>query len=157
MYLHNKNNEVDLVCKILIVGDTSVGKTNLLASYLNKKFNENINVTIGVEFSNETIKIDDKIIKIQYWDTAGEERYKSITCAYYRDALGAFVVYDITQISSFNSIDAWILDLKQYCENIILILIGNKCDLEKTRKISEDKGIEKAKKYNANFFEVSSK
>ena len=94
-----------------------------------------------------------------YWDTCGEERYKSITYSYYKEALGVFVVYDITSIKSFNSIDYWISDIKDNCENknIVIVLLGNKCDLEDKRAITEEQEKEKANEYKIIFFEVSSK
>ena len=116
----------DLLFKVIIIGDSSVGKTKLLCRYLNKK--KIITPTIGVDICSENIKIDEKVIRLCYWDTCGEERYKSITCAYYKEALGVFVVYDVTSEKSFDSIDGWIKNVKSEFknENIVIVLLGNK-------------------------------
>ena len=94
----------DLISKVIIIGDSSVGKTKLLCSYLNKNEKKKENPTIGVDIFFKDFEIDEKVIRMQYWDTCGEERYKSITSAYYKEALGIFVVYDFTSKKSFDSI-----------------------------------------------------
>ena len=127
-----------------------------MSQYIKKEFNENSKSTIGVEFGNKIIKIDDKIIKAQIWDTAGQERYKSITSAYYKGAKGAFIVYDITSKTTFNSVDKWIQDLNLYGDkNLTLLLIGNKSDLEEKRQIKKEDGEEKAKSFGLGFIETS--
>ena len=145
----------DLLFKVIIIGNSTVGKTKLLCRYLNKK--KIITPTIGVDICSENIKIDEKVIRLCYWDTCGEERYKSITCAYYKEALGVFVVYDVTSEKSFDSIDGWIKNVKSEFknENIVIVLLGNKCDLENERQITEKQGKKKAIDYGVIFFEVS--
>ena len=130
----------DLLFKVIIIGDLTVGKTKLLCRYLNKK--KIITPTIGVDICSENIKIDEKVIRLCYWDTCGEERYKSITCAYYKEALGVFVVYDVTSEKSFDSIDGWIKNVKSEFknENIVIVLLGNKCNLENERRITKIQG-----------------
>ena len=151
-----KNDDYDYLFKLIIIGDSYVGKTNIMSQYIKKEFNENSKSTIGVEFGNKIIKIDDKIIKAQIWDTAGQERYKSITSAYYKGAKGAFIVYDITSKTTFNSVDKWIQDLNLYGDkNLALLLIGNKSDLEEKRQIKKEDGEEKAKSFGLGFIETS--
>ena len=151
-----KNDDYDYLFKLIIIGDSYVGKTNIMSQYIKKEFNENSKSTIGVEFGNKIIKIDDKIIKAQIWDTAGQERYKSITSAYYKGAKGAFIVYDITSKTTFNSVDKWIQDLNLYGDkNLTLLLIGNKSDLEEKRQIKKEDGEEKAKSFRLGFIETS--
>jgi len=151
-----KNDDYDYLFKLIIIGDSYVGKTNIMSQDIKKEFNENSKSTIGVEFGNKIIKIDDKIIKAQIWDTAGQERYKSITSAYYKGAKGAFIVYDITSKTTFNSVDKWIQDLNLYGDkNLTLLLIGNKSDLEEKRQIKKEDGEEKAKSFGLGFIETS--
>ena len=151
-----KKDDYYYLFKLIIIGDSYVGKTNIMSQYIKKEFNENSKSTIGVEFGNKIIKIDDKIIKAQIWDTAGQERYKSITSAYYKGAKGAFIVYDITSKVTFNSVDKWIQDLNLYGDkNLTLLLIGNKSDLEEKRQIKKEDGEEKAKSFGLGFIETS--
>ena len=146
----------DYKIKIIIVGDSGVGKTNLITRFASDKFDKNSKATIGVEFIYKTIKINNKIFKIEIWDTAGQERYKSITSAYYKGARGAIVVYDITSEDSFKNIDVWIEEVKSKAtSNLQIMLIGNKSDLFKDRKISKEQGIDKARSLNLFLFEAS--
>ena len=151
----NTIKHFDLSFKIIIVGDSFVGKTNILSTYIKNTFDQNKNPTI-FDLHNKNIKIKNKIINFQIWDTAGQERYKSIICGFYKNAKGAFIVYDITDLKSFLSVDYWFIDLKNKTDAEI-ILIGNKCDLTSERKISYQEGRKKASFYNAIFFEVSAK
>lgn len=147
----------DYVFKIIIIGNSFVGKTQLLNCYANK-YNNDIKYasTIGLDFYTTSVCIDNKRVAIQFWDTAGEERYRSLTSAYYHDAKGAFVLYDITNKQSFLSVDMWINDIKKICNEIIITIIGNKNDLDKMREIKKEDGEKKAKSFNAYFFEMSS-
>ena len=111
----------NLIFKIVLIGDSNVGKTNILSKYLQNEFNPDSKATVGVEFGSKTININNNVIKAQIWDTAGTEKYRSITNAYYKGAKGAFVVYDISRKTSFNNIDKWLFDLK-IMEMKILIL-----------------------------------
>ena len=142
--------------KLIIVGDSSVGKTNLINRFAANQFNINSKSTIGVEFVYKTLKINNDIIKVEIWDTAGQERYKAITSAYYKGAKGAIIVYDITSEESFNNIEMWIQEVKaKALNNLQIMIIGNKSDLSKYRKVSLDKGVEKAKILDVHFFEAS--
>ena len=148
----------NMLFKIVLVGDSSVGKTNLFLRYIKNEFDPQTKATIGVEFGTKIIKINNYKIKIQIWDTAGQERYKSITNAYYKGAQGAFLVYDITNKSSFLNIDKWIRDLKNNGdEKIVLFLIGNKNDLNDDRVIDTNEGKNKAKENKMFFLETSAK
>ena len=148
--------EYEMMVKVIIIGDSSVGKTNIMNKYLKNEFLEDSKATIGVEFGSKLYKIDGHNIKAQIWDTAGEEKYKAITGAYYKGSKGAFVVYDITRKETFESVDRWINDLKSTGDSkITIILIGNKCDLEDKREISKENGEEKARSFGCAFLETS--
>jgi len=146
----------DVIMKLILVGDASVGKTNILSKYLSNHFDPNSKATVGVEFGTKNLEIDNKKIKVQIWDTAGQERYKSITSTYYKGAKGAIIVYDITRKVTFENIDKWIGDLKiNGDEKIIIFLVGNKSDLNDMREVNKDDGINKSEKYNMSFLETS--
>ena len=148
--------EYDYLYKLILVGDSYVGKTNILSKYIKNEFNRNTKSTVGVEFGTKILKIEDKIIKAQIWDTAGQERYKSITSAYYKGAKGAYIVYDITSRLTFESVDKWIQDLNMNSDkNITLLLIGNKKDLADKREVTKEEGEEKAKSFGLAFLETS--
>jgi Ras-related protein Rab-11A len=151
-----ENKEYDLLFKLILIGDSCVGKSNILLKYLKNQFNENSKTTIGVEFGTKNIIINNKRIKIQIWDTAGQERYRSITSAYYKGAKGALIVYDITRKNTFDNIDKWITDLKLNGDkNICIIILGNKSDLINKREINKNDGIKKAEMYKTAFLETS--
>ena len=144
--------------KYVIVGDASVGKSNLLLRYSHGQFREEYQLTIGVEFGSNNIKIDDKIFRIQIWDTAGQENFRSITRAYYKNSACALIVYDISRRASFDSISTWIEDCKNSSpKSVFMVLVGNKCDLEKEREVSEEEGKELAETNGMLFFETSAK
>ena len=144
--------------KYIIIGDSSVGKSNILLRYIHDKFNEEFQSTIGVEFGAKNIKIEDKIYRIQIWDTAGQETFRSITRAYYKNSVCACVVYDITNRNSFQNVKSWIEDCKkQSPKTVFLVLIGNKVDLEDRREVSYEEGSIYAQKNGMLFFETSAK
>ena len=129
-------NGYDMIFKVVLIGDTSVGKTNILSKYLSNEFDPDSKATVGVEFGTKDFKIENNIVKVQIWDTAGQERYRSITNAYYKGAKGSLLVYDITNPKSFENLDKWLSDLKSNAEEkLSIILIGNKSDLESERKV----------------------
>ena len=149
-------NGYDMIFKIVLIGNTSVGKTNILSKYLTDQFDPESKSTVGVEFGTKNFKVDNNIVKVQIWDTAGQERYRSITNAYYKGAKGALVAYDITNKNSFENLDRWISDLKTNGDdNISIILLGNKTDLEDKRVITTEEGKNKAKFYKCFFLETS--
>ena len=148
--------EYEMMTKIILIGDSSVGKTNIMSKYLKNQFNENSKATVGVEFGSKLFNLNGHNVKAQIWDTAGQEKYKAITGAYYKGSKGAFVVYDITRKETFDSVDKWINDLKMLGDpRLIIIIIGNKCDLEEKREILKEQGEEKAKSFGCAFLETS--
>ena len=154
--MKDKIDNYDMIFKIIIIGDSNVGKTNILTKYLKNEFDPNSKPTIGVEFATKQFSIKDNIIKTQIWDTAGQERYRTITSSFYTGAKGCLLVYDITRKESFENIDKWISDIKSTSEeNLSIILLGNKCDLEAQRKVSKEEAEEKSQLYNMAFMETS--
>jgi len=131
--------------KIIIVGDSGVGKTNLVKRFTQNSFNLNSQATVGVEFFSNQYFINDKLFKVEIWDTAGQERYKSITAAYYKGASGAIIVYDVTNKATFNNIERWYNEIKEFAlKDIQIMLVGNKTDLEEKRVISTEMSQDKA-------------
>ena len=151
-----EDDQYDFIFKLVLIGDSGVGKTNILSRYLTNQFSASTQPTVGVEFGSKIIKKGEKLIKLQIWDTAGQERYKSITSAYYKGAKGAFVVYDISRKSTFDNVDKWINELKNNgSEDVFILLVGNKSDLNDQREISEEEVKKKAEVYNIAFCETS--
>ena len=148
--------EYDMMVKVIIIGDSGVGKTNIMSKFLKNKFMEESKATVGVEFGSKLFDLNGHKIKAQIWDTAGQEKYKSITGAYFKGSKGALVVYDITQKSTYESLEKWVNDLKSAGDpKITIILIGNKSDLEENRQVSKEQGEEKAKRFGCAFLETS--
>jgi len=148
----------DFLFKIMIIGDSTVGKSCIMTRFAKDTYRDNFIMTIGVDFQIRVVNLLDEIIKIQIWDTAGQERFRTITESYYRGAHGILVVYDTTDMRSFDSIQRWLQDIKKYAsEDVQIILIGNKCDLIENRQISYDQGKEFANNIHINFFETSAK
>ena len=146
----------DLIFKLVLIGDSGVGKTNILSRYISNEFSLASQPTVGVEFGSKIIKKHDKSIKLQIWDTAGQERYKSITNAYYKGSKGAFVVYDISRKSTFENVDKWIDELKENAtEDVHIMLVGNKTDLEDKREVQTEDVKKKAEQYKVAFCETS--
>ena len=153
----DKDQGIKLSLKILLIGDTQVGKTSLLLNYTDHIFPEEHIATIGVEYKDKFIIKDNYNIRLQIWDTAGQERFHSITKNIYRNANGVLFVYDITNQESFNNIKNWIKDLQNVGKDIKGVIIGNKIDLEKNRIITKEDLEEIAKKYEMPFLETSVK
>ena len=148
----------DYLLKYIIIGDAAVGKSNLLLRYVHGQFKPEYQLTIGVEFGAKNIEISSKLFRIQIWDTAGQENFRSITRAYYKNSVCALVVYDISSRDSFNNVMSWIEDCKnQSPKTIFMVLVGNKCDLEDKRQVSYEEGKELADKNQLLFFESSAK
>lgn len=149
-------NEYNYLYKIVLTGDSGVGKTNILSRFTRNEFSLETKSTIGVEFASRTMNVYDKVIKVQIWDTAGQERYRAITNAYYRGAIGALLVYDIARSSSFREIDKWISELREHAaSNISIMLVGNKSDLTHLREVSTAEAKAYAEKNNLYFIESS--
>jgi len=135
----SKSKQFDYTFKIVMIGDSGVGKSCILLRFADDKFNENFYATIGVDFRFKNVMIDDKSVKLQIWDTAGQERFKTITSAYYRGADGIIIVYDITDRNSFAHIKDWLDDVNKYTDdNPLKIIVGNKIDLIKDKQISNN-------------------
>ncbi|CAN1251392.1 Ras-related protein RABA5d [Linum perenne] len=132
--------------KIVIIGDSAVGKSNLLSRYSRNEFNSHSKATIGVEFQTQSMEIDGKEIKAQIWDTAGQERFRAVTSAYYRGAVGALIVYDISRRTTFESVGRWLDELTTHSDTTVArMLVGNKCDLDNIRDVSvESTNVKKA-------------
>jgi small GTP-binding protein len=152
----SEGDSYDLLYKIIIVGDTCVGKSNILSRYIKDVFREDSKSTVGVELGNKLLKVKGTNTKLQIWDTAGQERYRSITSSYYKGSHGCFIVYDISNEQSFENVEKWFEQVqKEGSKDVSIILVGNKCDLENERQVPKEKGEEKAKQLNIPFFETS--
>jgi len=144
--------------KYIIIGDTGVGKSCLLLQFTDKRFQPVHDLTIGVEFGARMITIDQRQIKLQIWDTAGQESFRSITRSYYRGAAGALLVYDITRRDTFQHLTRWLEEARQNAnQNMVIMLIGNKSDLDHRRQVSFDEGEKFAKDHGLIFLETSAK
>jgi small GTP-binding protein len=150
------DEEYDYLFKVVLIGDSGVGKSNLLSRFTRNEFNLESKSTIGVEFATKSIQAEGKTIKAQIWDTAGQERYRAITSAYYRGAVGALLVYDISKHSTFENVERWLKELRDHAEsNIVVMLVGNKSDLRHLRAVETDEAMAFAEQHNLAFIETS--
>ncbi|GMH85686.1 hypothetical protein TL16_g10310, partial [Triparma laevis f. inornata] len=148
----------DMQIKLLMIGDSGVGKTCLLLRYANDSFSPTFITTIGIDFKIKNVEIDTKRIKLQIWDTAGQERFRTITTSYFRGAQGILLVYDVTDRRSFESIRNWISQIQQHADvSVNKILVGNKCDITEEKSVSTEEGARLAEEYGIGFFEASAK
>ncbi|XP_007905336.1 ras-related protein Rab-3B-like [Callorhinchus milii] len=148
----------DYMFKLLIIGNSSVGKTSFLFRYADDSFTSAFVSTVGIDFKVKTVYRNEKRVKLQIWDTAGQERYRTITTAYYRGAMGFLLMYDITNQESFNAVQDWATQIKTYSwDNAQVILVGNKCDLEEDRVLPSEEGRRLADELGFEFFEASAK
>ncbi|XP_058702753.1 ras-related protein Rab-8B isoform X1 [Poecile atricapillus] len=148
----------DYLFKLLLIGDSGVGKTCLLFRFSEDAFNTTFISTIGIDFKIRTIELDGKKIKLQIWDTAGQERFRTITTAYYRGAMGIMLVYDITNEKSFDNIKNWIRNIEEHASSDVeRMILGNKCDMNEKRQVSKEKGEKLAIDYGIKFLETSAK
>ncbi|KAF5181175.1 Ras-related protein rab-2a [Thalictrum thalictroides] len=144
--------------RLIIIGDSSVGKSCLLLQFTEERFQPFYNNTVGVEFGSKVVPIKARPIKLHIWDTAGQERYRSITKSYYRGAAGALLVYDITRRETFNNLANWLEDAREHTNpNMAITLIGSKCDLSHQRAVSREEGERFAKENGLIFMEASAK
>jgi len=145
--------------KILIIGESGVGKSSLLLRFTDDAFDPEISATIGVDFKVKVISIDGNKVKLAIWDTAGQERFRTLTPSYYRGGQGAILVYDVTNRDSFQKVEDWLNELETYTTNhdMIKMLVGNKCDKEDERQVSKEEGIKCARKHQMMFIEASAK
>lgn len=146
----------DYLFKFLIIGRAGVGKSCILHQFMENKFKEDTSHTIGVEFGSKVVNINNKTVKLQIWDTAGQERFRSVTRSYYRGAAGALLVYDIASRDSFNSLTNWLTDARNLASpSIVIVMVGNKKDLESHREVSFQEASQFAKDNNLLFLECS--
>lgn len=152
----SSEEEYDFLFKIVLIGDSGVGKSNLLSRFTRNEFNLESKSTIGVEFATRSIEVDGKTIKAQIWDTAGQERYRAITSAYYRGAVGALLVYDIAKHASYENVSRWLKELRDHADsNIVIMLVGNKSDLKHLRAVPKEEATTFAEENTLSFIETS--
>lgn len=150
------DDDYDYLFKVVLIGDSGVGKSNLLSRFTRNEFSLESRSTIGVEFATRSIQVDGKTIKAQIWDTAGQERYRAITSAYYRGAVGALLVYDITKLTSFENVERWLKELRDHADaNIVIMLVGNKSDLRHLRAIPTEDAKAFCEREGLSFIETS--
>ncbi|XP_033726380.1 ras-related protein Rab-8A [Ylistrum balloti] len=148
----------DYLFKLLLIGDSGVGKTCVLFRFSEDAFNSTFISTIGIDFKIRTIELDGKKIKLQIWDTAGQERFRTITTAYYRGAMGIMLVYDITNEKSFENIRNWIRNIEEHAsQDVEKMILGNKCDMNDKRMVSKERGEQLAIEHGIKFMETSAK
>ena len=148
----------DFSVKTIVVGDSGVGKTCLLLRFIRDAFDESSQPTLGVEFMTKIVQTERHRIELQLWDTAGQELFRSVTRGYYRGSAGAFLVFDLTQRSSFENIARWLHDITEVArKDVVKILIGNKSDLEEIREITKEEAEEFARANDMTYFETSAK
>lgn len=148
----------DYLFKLLLIGDSGVGKTSILFKFSEDTFSPAFISTIGIDFKIRTIEVDGKRIKLQVWDTAGQERFRTITTAYYRGAMGIMLVYDVSNLKSFENISNWIRNIEIHAtQDVELMILGNKCDISDKRQVSKEKGEQLALQHSIKFFETSAK
>ena len=153
-----QDKEYEFIFKVLLLGNSNVGKSSLFLRFVDDIWNDTFVPTIGVDFKIKTFEIDSKKIKMQIWDTAGQERFKNIINSYYRGANGILLVYDITDKDSFKNLNNWLIEIERNAsKNVLRVLIGNKSDLEDKREISFNQGKEFADNYGLKFIETSAK
>merc|ERR1712022_60157 len=154
--------EYDYLFKLLLIGDSGVGKSCLLLRFADDTYTETYISTIGVDFKIRTVEIDGKVIKLQIWDTAGQERFRTISSTYYRGAHGIIVVYDVTSLDSFNNVKRWLTEIDKYArENVNKLLVGNKSDAaegaDSSRQVPMESGKTFAEERDIPFLETSAK
>ncbi|CDO96717.1 unnamed protein product [Coffea canephora] len=156
MGAYRADEDYDYLFKVVLIGDSGVGKSNLLSRFTRNEFSQESKSTIGVEFATRSIQVDDKIVKAQIWDTAGQERYRAITSAYYRGAVGALIVYDVTRHVTFENVERWLKELRDHTDvNIVIMLVGNKADLRHLRAVPTGDATAFAEREKTFFMETS--
>ena len=150
--------DFDYLLKFILIGDSSVGKTNIISKYKEDKFDIKTQPSIGVQFVAKNVVLENTTFRLQIWDTAGQESFRAMTRIYYKNSSCAFIIYDITEKESFNHLESWITECKKIApETTLFVLIGNKNDLKESREVSYDEGLKMAEKNNMLFFETSAK
>jgi len=152
------DDDYDYLFKVVIIGDSGVGKSNIFTRFMRNEFALDSKSTIGVEFSAKNIPVKDRVVKAQVWDTAGQERFQALAKSYYRGAVGCLLVYDISNYESFKHVDKWLRQVKDSAEpHLVTLLIGNKSDLEEKRAVKQEEALEYAEKHGMGFIETSAK
>lgn len=157
-YVCRASGAYDFLIKLLLIGDSGVGKSCLLLRFSDDQFTPSFITTIGIDFKIKTIELDGKRIKLQIWDTAGQERFRTITTAYYRGAMGILLIYDVCDELSFQNINNWIRNIEQHAAaSVDQVLIGNKADMRDNKRITTEQGQTLADQHHIKFFECSAK
>lgn len=151
--------DCDVACKVMLLGDSGVGKTCILVRFKDGAFLSGSFIsTVGIDFRNKVVEVDGTKVKLQIWDTAGQERFRSVTHAYYRDANALLLLYDVTNKASFDNIRAWLTEINEYAqEDVVIMLLGNKSDMASERIIKPEDGEKLAKDHGVAFMETSAK
>ncbi|KAG2489601.1 hypothetical protein HYH03_011881 [Edaphochlamys debaryana] len=153
---HRSTSDFDYLFKVVIVGDSGVGKSNLLSRFALDKFCPDAKATIGVDFATRSIQVDGKTITAQVWDTAGQERYRALVDTYYRGAVGALLVYDITNLATFENVERWLKEIRGLADqNMVIMLVGNKSDLKHQRRVKTQEAQAFAEREGLFFTETS--
>ncbi|CAF0862691.1 unnamed protein product [Rotaria sordida] len=157
--MSTNDDQILTTLKILIIGESGVGKSSLLLRFTDDRFDQDVAATIGVDFKVKQLDIDGNRVKLAIWDTAGQERFRTLTPGYYRGAQGAILVYDVCNRASFRQLDRWLSELDTFTTktNIIKMLVGNKIDQEESREITRDEGARFARKHSMLFIEASAR
>ncbi|XP_059835040.1 ras-related protein Rab-26 isoform X1 [Hemitrygon akajei] len=157
--LSNSSEFYDIAFKVMLVGDSGVGKTCLLVRFKDGAFLAGSFIsTVGIDFRNKVLNVDGVKVKLQIWDTAGQERFRSVTHAYYRDAHALLLLYDVTSKTSFDNIQAWLTEIHEYTtQSVVIMLLGNKADATQERAVKKEAGEKLAKEYGVPFMETSAK
>ena len=151
-------DEYDYIFKVLLIGNSDVGKSSLILRYVDQIWNDVFVPTIGVDFKVKSIEVDKKLVKMQIWDTAGQERFRNVISSYFKGAHGILLIYDITCRESFKELENWLGEVERHASSQVLkILIGNKSDLEEKREIQKDEGEAFAMRNGMQFIETSAK
>ena len=152
------DDEYDFIFKVLLLGNSDVGKSSLLLRFVDSVWNDAFVPTIGVDFKVKTLEINNKKVKMQIWDMAGEERFRTVVSTYFRGAHGILLLYDVTNRDSFKNLENWLIEIeKNSSEKVLKILLGNKCDLNDDREIQPDEGRAFADRNGMEFMETSAK
>ncbi|CAD8126589.1 unnamed protein product [Paramecium sonneborni] len=153
------SQDYDWLVKVIVIGDSGVGKTNILSQFCDAKFSITHMATLGVDFKIKTIDVDGKKLKLQIWDTAGQERFRNITKTYYKGAQGVILTYSVIDRQSFQNVDGWLRSIQENTNSndVQLVLVGNKADMSAERQVTMEEGQKLSQQYNIPFFETSAK